>query len=845
MLSINTNLSSFIAQNSMRTSTNKLNQAIERMTTGTKLNHAKDNAANYSINTNMTTKIGAYDVAADNTAMGLDMVATASDTISQMQDHATRLRSLATQARNGTYGDKSLIAIQTEANAITKEIERLYNTAQYNGVSLFNQKDYEIASHLPQAGKSGFIDETALSGPDPPTAKYNGFIENPVTYTDSRLAEMLASGNLVVLETDLEYFDSTKSYLINDKTQLEHLAELVNEGKDSSDVTFILGANIDLKGEEWTPIGNSSNRFKGVFDGNGHKIKNLKIDNQTADYQGLFGYTNGAEIKNVGLDGGHVEGNNFVGFLVGYNNDSTITNSYSTGSVSGQGDCTGGLVGVNYNNSTITNSYSTGPVSGQGGYTGGLVGTNVSATITNCYSTGYVSGQGERTGGLVGESNNSTITNCYSTGYVSGQGERTGGLVGQNYNSSTITNCYSTGSVTGQGECTGGLVGYNTTNSNITNCYSTGPVSGQGVHTGGLVGRNGNNASITNCYSTGSVSGQGYYTGGLVGQNYTNSTITNCYSTGSVYGQGGRTGGLVGESYSSSTITNSYSTGSVSGQKDYTGGLVGLNQINSSITNCSSTGSVTGQGNNTGGLVGYNTTNSSITNSYSTGSVSGQGAYTGGLVGLIDSSTDCEINGCVAYGKVITSNLRSGSLIGGIRNTADGVNFSTINITNCQVMPSDKDAIGIVIDHNWAKVNDYDMSAWLAEISDVEIIDRTTHLQVGIQGDGASKISFNTNFKLDFTSDIVSDSALASLDEFINLLSEKSTMLGSVSNRLESVLDEIEIQYTNLVSSRSTIRDANIAKVSAEYIQQQILQQAAATLMSTANQSPAIALQLI
>ena len=94
MLSINTNLSSLIAQRSMKQSTNKLNQAIERMTTGAKINHAKDNAANYSIATNMTTKISAYDIAADNVAMGLDLVSTASDSISLMSDKAERLRSL-------------------------------------------------------------------------------------------------------------------------------------------------------------------------------------------------------------------------------------------------------------------------------------------------------------------------------------------------------------------------------------------------------------------------------------------------------------------------------------------------------------------------------------------------------------------------------------------------------------------------------------------------------------------------------------------------------------------------------------------------------------------------------
>ena len=54
MLSINTNLSSLITQTSMNSATAKLNQAVERMTTGAKINHAKDNAANYSISTDMT-----------------------------------------------------------------------------------------------------------------------------------------------------------------------------------------------------------------------------------------------------------------------------------------------------------------------------------------------------------------------------------------------------------------------------------------------------------------------------------------------------------------------------------------------------------------------------------------------------------------------------------------------------------------------------------------------------------------------------------------------------------------------------------------------------------------------
>ena len=86
---------------------------------------------------------------------------------------------------------------------------------------------------------------------------------------------------------------------------------------------------------------------------------------------------------------------------------------------------------------------------------------------------------------------------------------------------------------------------------------------------------------------------------------------------------------------------------------------------------------------------------------------------------------------------------------------------------------------------------------------------------------------------------------LSTLDNMLDIVSAKATEYGAAQNRLESALDEIAIQYDNLVSSRSTLRDADIAEVSSLYIQQQILQQASATLLATTNQSPSIALQLI
>ena len=147
---------------------------------------------------------------------------------------------------------------------------------------------------------------------------------------------------------------------------------------------------------------------------------------------------------------------------------------------------------------------------------------------------------------------------------------------------------------------------------------------------------------------------------------------------------------------------------------------------------------------------------------------------------------------------------------------------------------------------NPENTNGYD--TMLAGISAIPKSDVSTDLQVGIHSDSNSRISFNTNFKYDLSSidtDISSIDALNAIDNFISTLSAKQTELGAVQNRLESALDEIAIQHDNLVSSRSTLRDADIAEVSSHYIQQQILQQASSTLLATANQTPSIALQLI
>ena len=893
MLSINTNISSLIAQSSMKTSSQLLNQAVERMTTGSKINHASDNAANYSISTNMTTKIGAYMVAEDNVLSGMDLINTATEVIQMMEDRASRLSALSIQARNGTYGAKSLGALNAEAGALVSEIARLYNSTQFNNVNLFNRTSFTLDENLPQAGESGFIDETALISAASfdeslmPTAKaeYGGFIANPYTYTADQVADMTA------LTDDVTTITSGEKYSISDVDELINLRELVNSGVGTTGAIFVLGADIDLSSvANWTPIGTDVNQFKGEFDGNGHYISNLTI-NKNSDLQGLFGCSSATSlIKNTTLESINIIAKNGIGALIGkaygevqncvvknvtisglnalggllgrtygsikdcYAQDVNIISAgsgvgYIVGGLvsevegdlencytSGNVDCktvAGGLAARVYGN--VQNCYSTVNVKG-GDYTGGLIG-GAHGEVSNCWASGNVdSYTGTYLGGLIALSHKK-VESCYAMGDVVGK-SCVGGLIGETGQGGEIIDCYATGNVEGSADRIGGLVGRSYVP--VTNCYATGNVFGF-ERVGGLVGAI--DANIVNSYATGNVEGS-EYTGGLIGTNAnTSRTIINCYTLGNVVGVT-YTGGLVGNAVCK--IEDCYSSGNVFSTGEYAGGIAGYSGI---INNCYSTGSVKGT-NIVGGLVGH--TRSTLTTCYSTGNVNGEN-FVGGLVGqAYKVSGTLNYTECHAYGQANGSD-GVGGLIGGAVLTTNGTNFGKINTVDCQAASQGAGSIGGVYQYDSATatytlLSTYDKSSMNSGIKEFKIMPTTTTLHLGINGNNSSSLSFDTNFVFDFSpmnSSVDSEEFSQSVNSFVKQLQEKTTILGAVQNRLESVLDEITIQYENLVSSRSTIRDADIADVSSTYIQQQILQQAAATLMSTANQSPSIALQLI
>ena len=372
-----------------------------------------------------------------------------------------------------------------------------------------------------------------------------GYSEGAVSNSYYDYGEVLINGENVITigalsSEDFDQWLANDKFLdVNDRLSQANGYYLINAVIDFEQL-LAFGQNDTLKFRLTNDLdlGDEFNFYipylAGEFDGNGHKISNLRFSFDFVCNVGLFGYlAPGGKVSGLGVENVNITAPSNIGSLLGYNREGTVSNCYATGSVTGNGSV-GGLVGQNYG--TVSNSYSTGIMTGNSSV-GGLLGHN-EGTVSNSYSTGSVTGDGY-VGGLAGWNGFwgyvGTISNCYSTADVTGD-SWAGGLVGYNIRGCTVSNSYSTGSVSGTWG-TGGLVGGSV--GTVRNSYATGSVTGNS-NAGGLVGFNGIDGSVTNCYSTGSVTGD-EYVGGLVGHDM--GTVSNSFWDIETSGQSNSAGG--------------------------------------------------------------------------------------------------------------------------------------------------------------------------------------------------------------------------------------------------------------------------------------------------------------
>lgn len=240
-------------------------------------------------------------------------------------------------------------------------------------------------------------------------------------------------------------------WLIENAEQLAYLAQQVNEGTDYERKHFRLVSDLDLSGEEWTPIGTHGKSFRGGFNGDGHTITGMTITGKENSYVGLFGEcynftADSSYIKSVTVKRANISGKSFVGAIAGeganisdcYSIENTIYAIRQVGGVCGS--LTGSISGC-YNSSSVSGNYAAGGIMGTASYNG------TGGVVQYCYNIGAVtvSLQDGSVGGITGASaNRYNISNCLNCGKITGKGKNVGGIAGSTDSSymNFIGNCY-------------------------------------------------------------------------------------------------------------------------------------------------------------------------------------------------------------------------------------------------------------------------------------------------------------------------------------------------------------------------------------------------------------------
>lgn len=210
--------------------------------------------------------------------------------------------------------------------------------------------------------------------------------------------------------------------------EINTVSDLRNIASDLSE-SYVLMKDLDLKNEDWTPIGTEEEPFTGTFNGNGHLIEGLKIESDE-NCQGLFGMTHQASISNLAVSGS-VQGYTSVGGIVGSASETTIDYCVTVVSVNGV-DRVGGVIGL-ADRCRISYCMNSGPVSGSRRCCGGIVGDLYSDNdMDHCLNLADISGGTDLTGSITGGSTESSVTSCVNTGSVTCQGGRVGAIAGDN-----------------------------------------------------------------------------------------------------------------------------------------------------------------------------------------------------------------------------------------------------------------------------------------------------------------------------------------------------------------------------------------------------------------------------
>lgn len=271
-----------------------------------------------------------------------------------------------------------------------------------------------------RTGTVGLISGGIIATGTVPGSKYGVIIDTPqanVHFSDYT-GTVLVNGVLFMdgLQQDTEPPPEVDGvYRIETEQQLIWLSDQVSSGNSFAGKEFQLLCDIDLRNQDWTPIGGGTDGgfpFSGVFDGNGFVVRSLSIHGDASGFLGFFGALDGT-VRNLNLDGVSIQGSNNIGAIAGTCNGSLERCTVKNTSITGQSNL-GGLTGFSGGDITGCSVLDT-EITGTGGSVGGLSGaTSEGETkLTDCLVSGCAVSACLDTGGLVGWKNCGTgIYSC-------------------------------------------------------------------------------------------------------------------------------------------------------------------------------------------------------------------------------------------------------------------------------------------------------------------------------------------------------------------------------------------------------------------------------------------------
>ncbi|OED90181.1 flagellin [Vibrio crassostreae] len=137
-ITVNTNVSALVAQRNLSNANNMLNQSLERLASGSRINSAKDDAAGLQISNRLEAQMSGIDVAVRNAHDGISIMQTAEGAMNETTNIMQRMRDLSLQASNGSNSSSERIAIQEEVTALNDELNRIAETTSFGGKKLLN-----------------------------------------------------------------------------------------------------------------------------------------------------------------------------------------------------------------------------------------------------------------------------------------------------------------------------------------------------------------------------------------------------------------------------------------------------------------------------------------------------------------------------------------------------------------------------------------------------------------------------------------------------------------------------------------------------------------------------------